>query len=85
MLDPRLLDRLVEEQVLRPFDRKNLSVESTAFEELVPTTENLAREIFRRLALKWTTVFPGTWPALEKVRIVETPRNIFEVSGYGKI
>jgi 6-pyruvoyltetrahydropterin/6-carboxytetrahydropterin synthase len=81
-LDPRALDRLVQDQVLEPFDQQNLNTGGTVFEELVPTTENLAREIYRRLAVGWPTAFPGAWPALEKVRIAETPRNIFEVSGH---
>jgi 6-pyruvoyltetrahydropterin/6-carboxytetrahydropterin synthase len=81
-LDPRALDRLVKEQVLEPFDQQNLNAGSAAFEELVPTTENLAREIYRRLAVSWPSAFPGAWPVLEKVRIAETPRNIFEVSGH---
>lgn len=81
-LDPHTLDRLVKEQVLEPFDQQNLSAGSTIFEELVPTTENLAREIYRRLAVSWPSAFPGAWPVLEKVRIAETPRNIFEVSGH---
>ena len=84
VLDPRVMDRLVEEQVLRPFDLKNLNIDSTAFEDLVPTTENLAREIYRRLAVKWPSRFPGPWPVLEKIRIAETPRNVFEVSEYGQ-
>jgi 6-pyruvoyltetrahydropterin/6-carboxytetrahydropterin synthase len=77
---PDALDRLVEEQVLRPFDHKYLNSESAAFQQLVPTTENLAREIYARLQASWNSVFPGTWPVLDKVRIAETPRNIFEVS-----
>jgi len=68
--------------VLEPFDQQNLNTGSTIFEELVPTTENLAREIYRRLAVSWPSAFPGAWPVLEKVRIAETPRNIFEVSGH---
>jgi len=81
-LDPPTLDRLIKEQVLEPFDQQNLNTGSTIFEELVPTTENLAREIYRRLAVSWPSAFPGAWPVLEKVRIAETPRNIFEVSGH---
>jgi hypothetical protein len=46
----------------------------------VPTTENLAREIYTRLKASWDAAFPGPWPVLDKVRIAETPRNIFEVS-----
>ena len=80
-LDPGALDRLVEEQVLGPFDHRNLNADTTAFGNLVPTTENLAGEIYRRLQAGWKSAFPGPWPVLEKVRIAETPRNIFEVSG----
>jgi len=79
-LDPAVLDRLVEQQVLRPFDHRNLNAEIAEFQKIVPTTENLAHEIFRRLKTNWKSSFPGAWPALEKIRIAETPRNIFEIS-----
>jgi 6-pyruvoyltetrahydropterin/6-carboxytetrahydropterin synthase len=79
VLDVRLLDELVAREVLRPFDHRNLNTEVEQFEHLVPTSENLAGEICRRLQERWKEVFPGEWPRLEKVRIVETPRNIFEV------
>lgn len=79
-IDPAALDRLVEEHVLRPFDHKDLNTESAAFQRVVPTTENLAREIYTRLRASWNSAFPGPWPLLDKVRIAETPRNIFEVS-----
>ena len=46
----------------------------------MPTSENLAAEICRRLKRHWRTVFPGEWPRLEKIRIAETARNIFEVT-----
>jgi hypothetical protein len=45
----------------------------------VPTSENLAIEICRRLKDNWGAVFPGEWPRLDRVRIEETARNIFEV------
>jgi 6-pyruvoyltetrahydropterin/6-carboxytetrahydropterin synthase len=83
--DPRLMDRLVEQQVLVAFDQKNLNAEGS-FGDVVPTTENLGREIFRRLTAHWRTAFPGEWPQLEKVRIAETSRNIFEITGlHGEI
>jgi len=80
VIDPRALDRLVEEQVLRAFDNKNLNAESAVFQNVVPTTENLAREIHRRLQANWRAAFPAPWPVLDKIPIAETPRNIFEVS-----
>ena len=78
-VDPARLDGLVAQQVLQPFDHSNLNLQVEAFQSLVPTSENLGFEICRRLKQNWSTVFAGDWPRLEKVRIEETPRNIFEV------
>jgi 6-pyruvoyltetrahydropterin/6-carboxytetrahydropterin synthase len=79
-VDIILLDRLVGAQVLQPFDHHNLNTEIAAFTQVVATSENLAVEICRRLKGNWSRVFPGEWPKLEKIRIGETERNIFEVS-----
>jgi len=79
VLDIRVLDELVAQQVLGPFDHRNLNAEVEAFETRVPTSENLAAEICRRLKKNWSTAFPGEWPKLDKIRIAETPRNIFEI------
>jgi 6-pyruvoyltetrahydropterin/6-carboxytetrahydropterin synthase len=79
-VDPDRLDRMVAEQVVQPFDQHDLNTEVDAFKRTVPTTENLGREVFARLARAWAAVFPGEWPVLEKIRIAETPRNFFEVS-----
>ena len=78
--DIRRLDRLVGEQVLADFDHRNLNQEVDAFRLVVPTSENLGVEVCRRLKRNWAAVFPGSWPKLEKIRIHETGRNIFEVS-----
>ena len=78
-VDIAVLDTLVRRQVVQPFDHRNLNVEVRAFADVVPTSENLGVEICRRLKRNWKEVFPGEWPQLEKVRIRETPRNIFEV------
>jgi 6-pyruvoyltetrahydropterin/6-carboxytetrahydropterin synthase len=73
------LDELVAQHVLEPFAHRNLNLDVSSFERLVPTAENLAVEICRRLKDNWRTVFPGDWPRLERVRIAETARNICEV------
>ena len=78
-VDPAALDRLVDRQVLTPFEHRNLNAEVDSFQRTVPTSENLAVEICRRLKRNWSTVFAGEWPKLDKVRIEETPRNIFEI------
>jgi 6-pyruvoyltetrahydropterin/6-carboxytetrahydropterin synthase len=79
-VDTARLDELVRGQVIAPFDHRNLNTEVAAFARVVPTSENLGYEICRRLKRSWGAMFPGEWPKLEKVRIGETPRNIFEVS-----
>ena len=75
------LDRLVKAEVLDAFDHRNLNLEIGRFTEVVPTSENLALELERRLHAGWHDRFPGEWPRLEKIRIAETARNIFEVFG----
>jgi len=68
------LDAFVEREVLEPFDHKSLNEDVTAFHAMVPTTENLCVEIFRRLK-----TFPKA--TLERVRIQETSNNSFEYAG----
>lgn len=68
------LDAFVDNEVLEPFDHKYLNEEVPPFEDVVPTTENVCREIFRRLEK-----FPHA--RLERVRIEETSKNSFELEG----
>jgi 6-pyruvoyltetrahydropterin/6-carboxytetrahydropterin synthase len=68
------LDPFVDREVVEAFDHKYLNEEVAAFQRAVPTTENLAREIFRRLK-----EFPTA--RLERVRIEETSKNSFEYCG----
>ena len=79
-VDTALLDGLVRREILQPFDHRNLNTEVAVFGQVVATSENLGFEICRRLKRNWSEVFPGDWPKLEKIRIAETERNIFEVS-----
>lgn len=72
-------DRFVRCTIVDAFDRRNMNLDVPEFATLVPTTENLALVAAHRLAAAWPLAFPGS-PALpEKVRIWETPRNIFQV------
>ncbi|HEY7391825.1 MAG TPA: 6-carboxytetrahydropterin synthase [Bryobacteraceae bacterium] len=75
-----LLDELVQRQVLRELDHRNLNVDVDWFGAGVPTSENLAAAICRRLKQNWKTVFASDWPRLELICIEETPRNIFQVN-----
>lgn len=78
-VDLNALDTLVRRRVIEPLDHRNLNEEIEAFAEAVPTSENLGLEVARRLKQNWREAFPGPWPRLEKIRITETPRNIFQV------
>ena len=79
VLDTALLDEMVARHVLGRFEHRNLNAEVAPFERVVPTSENLGVEICRSLKAHWKEMFPDEWPKLEKVRIAETPRNIFEI------
>jgi len=79
-VDTNRLDALVRNRVLDAFEHRNLNEQVEIFRTVVPTSENLGVEIFRRLREDWSTAFAGEWPKLAKVRIAETPRNIFEVA-----
>jgi 6-pyruvoyltetrahydropterin/6-carboxytetrahydropterin synthase len=79
-VDLSALDQLVRERILTAFHLKNLNQEIETFRTVVPTTENIGLLIHQRLKQNWHAMFPGEWPQLEKVRIAETERNIFEVS-----
>lgn len=68
------LDPFVERHVIEPFDQRYLNEEIPEFQVSVPTTENVCREIYRRLAK-----FPGAH--LERVRIEETSNNSVEFEG----
>lgn len=68
------LDSFVEREILDPFDHKSLNEDVAAFRAMVPTTENLCIEIFRRLK-----PFPNA--KLERVRVQETSNNSFEYAG----
>jgi 6-pyruvoyltetrahydropterin/6-carboxytetrahydropterin synthase len=68
------LDPFVEREVVEAFDQKYLNEEVPEFRVNVPTTENVVREIYRRLKS-----FPAA--QLERVRIQETSNNSFEYDG----
>jgi 6-pyruvoyltetrahydropterin/6-carboxytetrahydropterin synthase len=68
------LDSFVERNMVEAFDHKYLNEQIPEFQSVVPTTENLCREIYRRLK-----PFPAA--RLERVRIEETSNNSFEFAG----
>lgn len=74
IVNRRELDALVERQVLRLIDHKNLNFDVPEFEGAIPTTENLAYFIERRLREGWNLKV-----RLAHIRIIETARNTFDL------
>lgn len=73
--DLKRLKRAVEEVVLIDVDHANLNVDVPWMEGVIPTAENIAVEIWRRLE--------GMLPAgmLDRVVVWESDRNYVEYSG----
>lgn len=72
------LDRVVEEEVLKPFDHKHLNLDTPEFADTNPTSEMLTVVIWQKLARRLPT--QGS-PRLDKVVVRETARNSFEYRG----
>jgi 6-pyruvoyltetrahydropterin/6-carboxytetrahydropterin synthase len=68
------VDGFMHREIVDRFDHKNLN-QQAVFEHLVPTTENLCREIHRIISAGFRHA------KLERVRIEETSNNFFEISG----
>jgi 6-pyruvoyltetrahydropterin/6-carboxytetrahydropterin synthase len=72
------LDRLVEERVLGVFRDRNINLDLPQFQDVVPTTENIAGVIAELLRENWRRYISGA-ARLRRVHVQETDRNGFEV------
>jgi len=70
--DMKLLSELVQENVLKKFDHKNLNEDTLEFKDLNPSAENIAVVIFNILREKIDTKFDL------QIRLYETERNFVE-------
>jgi len=73
IIDPGLLDAIVEERVLERFAHRYLN-DDPAFRALVPTAENIARVIHEQLA---PVIRARSTAQLVRVRVRETRKNSF--------
>ncbi len=69
VLDLKELKEILNREVVEPYDHRFLNYEAPPFDRIVPTPENIAREIWRRLEPELTN---GT-RRLHAVRVYETP------------
>ncbi len=75
LIDLKYLKELIEEQVERRFDHKNLNLDTEEFQSLNPTAENICYVIWNILREHLDERFDLA------VRLYETPRNYVEYPG----
>lgn len=75
VMDIAVLKKIISEQVLEPFDHKNLNLEVAEFAELNPTVEQIAMVIWKRMR-----PFLAEEMKLE-ITLYETPRNFVTFDG----
>ena len=72
VIDLNLLKTIIYEEIELAFDHKNLNVEVTEFQNLIPTAENICVVIWQKLRKKLAAELDLS------VRLYETPRNFVE-------
>jgi 6-pyruvoyltetrahydropterin/6-carboxytetrahydropterin synthase len=76
VVDLKDVKELLEDEILTPMDHRFLNHEVKPFDTVIPTTENIAREIWHRLELQ-TSKLNAT---LARVRLFETPDLYVDVA-----
>lgn len=74
VIDLKELKDMLEDHVVAPMDHRFLNYEVPPFDQIVPTTANVAREIWRRLE----TPVAVRGVRLFRVRVFETPDLYFD-------
>ena len=75
VLDLKELKTLIDEEVMEPFDHRNLNRDTIEFQTLNPTAENIAAVIWQKLRKR----LDGKYNL--KIRLHETERNVVEYDG----
>jgi 6-pyruvoyltetrahydropterin/6-carboxytetrahydropterin synthase len=79
VVDLKDLKEMIEREVVEPMDHRFLNYEVPPFDKVVPTTENVAREIWRRLEPRVAT----STTSLARVRLFETQDLYVDVVNVG--
>lgn len=77
IVDLRQVKQVLQQEVVEPMDHRHLNREVPPFDKVVPTPENLALEIWRRLEPR----FAGTPARLKQIRLFETEDLYVEYEG----
>jgi 6-pyruvoyltetrahydropterin/6-carboxytetrahydropterin synthase len=76
VLDLKDLKDIIEREVVEPMDHRFLNFEVAPFDKVIPTAENVAREIWTRLAPR----IDSDSARLSRVRLYETPDLYVDVA-----
>lgn len=77
VFDLKRLKDILEREVVGPMDHRFLNYEVKPFDQVIPTTENIAIEIWNRLA----RAISETGVRLHAVRLYETPDHYVDYHG----
>lgn len=80
VMDLKELKEVLNREVIEPFDHRFLNREVTPFNRVIPTAENIAVEIWRRLS----GVLAGGPAKLHSIRLYETADLYVEYFGEGR-
>lgn len=83
VFDLRELKEIINAEVVDPMDHRFLNYEVPPFDKVVPTTENLAVEIWKRLENRLSAV-KSTNAKLKNVRLFETADLYVDYGGEGR-
>ena len=69
LIDMKYLSDIIKEEILNPFDHKNLNLDVPEFKDLNPTAENIAIVVYNKLVERLSNNFDI------KIKLYETERN----------
>lgn len=72
VFDLKTLKEIIEEEVIEPYDHRNLNLDVADFKHLIPTAENIAMKIYDNIRKRLDTKFDL------RIKLAETENNIVE-------
>ncbi|RCL75173.1 MAG: 6-carboxytetrahydropterin synthase [Flavobacteriales bacterium] len=75
VIDLKILKDIINEEIVERFDHRNLNLDCSEFENLIPTAENIIMVSWNLLRSRFNEKFKL------KLKLWETENNIFEYEG----
>ena len=75
VIDLKILKDIIKEEIVERFDHRNLNLDCSEFENIIPTAENI-------ILVSWNLLRPRLDEKFKlKLKLWETENNIFEYDG----